>query len=235
LTGSARRIVFGNDVKTPLATAHTIPGDTRIFPSTNTASIYCDDYKRFGANGHGRVCHRDVALVRFNPASAPPGLTVPKFATKTEADASFARVGFPNLTPKPLMEVVGFGIAGMISENGTLVFRGAGQKRFGRFEHYFDCPANMQLDCANAGSGFCFGRREMIIKDIMHTELPTDSCGGDSGGPAYLLNASSEWRLAGLVSRATIGEGCGQGGVYSSIYQDDVVKWLKDNNVPGFN
>ena len=232
LAGSSRRIVFGNNVKRPLAITFTKSSETRIFPSTTASSNYCADYKKFAVGGFGKICHRDIALLRFDPATAPPGLAIASFASKTDVDAAFARARPPVQPPIPKMSVVGFGVAGLVSENGILVFRDAGEKRYGFFEFYYDCPSNFQLDCANPGSRFCFGSAEMVIQDLKANPISTDSCGGDSGGPAY-LRVSEEWRLAGLVSRA-LGEGCGPGGVYSSIYHADVIKWLHDNGVPGF-
>jgi len=178
------------------------------------------------------VCPRDIALLRFDPSTAPAALQTARFASKADVDAAFVRVGPPAMTPIPLMMVVGFGIAGLVRDNGTRTFRDAGEKRYAPFDFYFNCPANVQLDCDSPASGICFGGVEMIIQDIKTNPNPSDSCNGDSGGPAY-LRVSEEWRLAGLVSRGRV-EGCGQGGIYSSIYHADVVKWLHDNGVPGF-
>jgi hypothetical protein len=231
LGNQRHRIVFGNDVATSREVSHTIPSGTRIFPSTDTSSIYCADYKKFAVGGHGKVCHRDLALLRFDPATAPADLTIAPFASKAEVDGAFRRASAPVQPPIPWIEVVGFGVAGNVFRNGRLVFRDAGQKRYGLFSFYSDCPSGPQYNCETANGAVCFAQREMIIQDLRNT---TDSCGGDSGGPAFLQHGN-EWRLAGLVSRALPGGGCGQGGVYSSIYHEDVTKWLGRNGVPGFS
>ncbi|MGH9277597.1 MAG: S1 family peptidase [Acidimicrobiales bacterium] len=60
--------------------------------------------------------------------------------------------------------------------------------------------------------------------------LDRDSCNGDSGGPAY-VQSGTEWRLAGVTSRATASSvrPCGDGGVYTRVasYTD----WIR--SVPG--
>jgi hypothetical protein len=231
LAESRRRIAFGNNATSPSAVAFSKPTGTRIFPSTTTLSTFCVDFKKFAVKGIGKVCHRDIALLRFDSASTPKNLAIAKFASKGEVDSAFAKV--KSVQQPPWMQVVGFGVAGIVSENGILVFRGAGEKRVGVFNFYSDCPTGTKLDCASSASGSCFGNAEILIRDMKHADFPTDSCGGDSGGPAYLQDSSNQWRLAGLVSRAS-GEGCGPGGFYSSIYHADVLKWLHDNEVPGF-
>lgn len=47
--------------------------------------------------------------------------------------------------------------------------------------------------------------------------LDRDSCGGDSGGPAY-IDAGGEWQLAGATSRPVPGHRkCGDGGIYTAL------------------
>ncbi len=60
--------------------------------------------------------------------------------------------------------------------------------------------------------------------------LGTDSCVGDSGGPAYLLvgeGPSSRYLLAGLASRATRDavRRCGDGGIY--VRPDRFLAWIR--------
>lgn len=59
--------------------------------------------------------------------------------------------------------------------------------------------------------------------------LGRDTCGGDSGGPAYLL-ANGTLTVAGLTSRATreapAGEPCGHGGVY--VRPDRFRDWINE-------
>ncbi len=53
-----------------------------------------------------------------------------------------------------------------------------------------------------------------------------DSCKGDSGGPFYVLDAQSQWLLAGATSRATDSamSTCGDGGIYVRI--DRYKAWI---------
>jgi len=50
-----------------------------------------------------------------------------------------------------------------------------------------------------------------------------DSCGGDSGGPAYGQLKNGQWRVYGVTSR---GVGCGNGGVYGLIHAN--ICWILD-------
>ena len=54
----------------------------------------------------------------------------------------------------------------------------------------------------------------------------SDTCNGDSGGPAYLKTATGEWLLAGATSRPTINSTmpCGDGGIY--VRTDKYVPWI---------
>lgn len=232
LGNSAQQVVFGNDIKSPTASVFTVPEKTRIFPSTGVspASVYCANYKKFAVGGHGRVCDRDVALVQFDPAKTPVGLPIPKFASKSDIDTAFDRVEVPAHGPLLPMEVVGYGATRIILNSATYFYGDAGRKRFGRFSFFFSCPGVPPFDCAVANSGYCMGGTEMVIQDIQSGTM--DSCAGDSGGPAFINTAAGEWRLAGLISRAIRSDGnCGPGGVYSSIYADDILTWLGLNQV----
>lgn len=76
---------------------------------------------------------------------------------------------------------------------------------------------------------------------------PTDSCGGDSGGPVYRVDTPfvpngnnstpSKKILVGLVSRPLLGVKhpfprlCGGGGIYTAIGTRPVLNWLDANNV----
>jgi hypothetical protein len=232
LAGSSQQIVFGNDIKSPDAVAFTLPEKTRIYPSTGTTSapVFCANYKRFAVNGHGRVCNRDVALVQFDPASQPIGLPWPRFASRSDLDTALDRIATPDHGPLLPMEVVGYGVTRIIINSATYIYGSAGRKRFGRFTYYFNCPGSPPFDCAIDNGAYCMGGTETVIQDIKYRT--TDSCSGDSGGPAFVNTESGDWHLAGLVSRAIRGDGdCGAGGVYSSIYSDDIIDWLKANGV----
>ena len=62
---------------------------------------------------------------------------------------------------------------------------------------------------------------------IARGEDGTDTCFGDSGGPAYLLTDDGDY-LIGVVSRGTrdSGWGCGAGTIY--VRADAVVPWIED-------
>ena len=55
-----------------------------------------------------------------------------------------------------------------------------------------------------------------------------DTCRGDSGGPAYIITAAGELKVAGLTSRAANSSVavCGDGGIYTTI--DAYAEWLHE-------
>jgi hypothetical protein len=231
LGSAAQQVVFGDDIKAPDTVVFTIPEKTRIFPSTGAspASVYCANYKKFAVGGRGRVCDRDVALVQFDPAKMPTEFPIPRFAAKFDVETAFERItpGHGDLLP---MEVVGFGVTRIDLGSATYFYGDAGRKRFGRFSFFFSCPGVPPFDCSAANSGYCMGGTEIVIQDIRSGA--TDSCRGDSGGAAFVSTAAGDLRLAALISRAVRSDGsCGPGGVYSSIYTDDIVSWLGQNDV----
>lgn len=77
---------------------------------------------------------------------------------------------------------------------------------------------------------------------------PVDTCGGDSGGPAYrmdgdlrisdgLIDRPSRRTLVGVTSRALFGVNhpypgyCGGGGIYTAVGTAPVLAWLRRQNV----
>ena len=58
-------------------------------------------------------------------------------------------------------------------------------------------------------------------------ELGKDSCNGDSGGPAYIVDQEGVFRLAGLTSRAAFSSElpCGDGGIYTRV--TPYLDWLR--------
>ena len=57
--------------------------------------------------------------------------------------------------------------------------------------------------------------------------LKKDSCSGDSGGPAYVLDGKGDWRLGGVTSRSVDGgaHACGDGGIYVRV--DKYLDWIR--------
>lgn len=88
------------------------------------------------------------------------------------------------------------------------------------------------VDVPMASANTAFGAEASIEFVAGAPFLDRDSCNGDSGGPAYAYDRSTEkWFVAGATSRATASSirPCGDGGVYTRIhaFQD----WLK--GIPG--
>lgn len=87
----------------------------------------------------------------------------------------------------------------------------------------------------------CVSFREFVLKSfafsILGGELGSDTCKGDSGGPAYVVGEGNTRYLLGVTSRALIpkggfqNEGCGFGGIYEYVGIPEVADWLR-NVVP---
>ena len=89
----------------------------------------------------------------------------------------------------------------------------------------------------------CRQFREFILADPQLSRgAPTDSCGGDSGGPVFYTpppaaDGSQEIVLVGIVSRAIETSGnantlsCGGGGIYTALGRSQVVDWMRSNGV----
>lgn len=71
-------------------------------------------------------------------------------------------------------------------------------------------------------------------KEIVAGGGGTDTCNGDSGGPAYVVMGDGSLRLGGITSRATSNRtvNCGDGGIY--VRADVFLGWVKDQ-VAAFN
>lgn len=95
-----------------------------------------------------------------------------------------------------------------------------------------EVPVNT-LTCASkaARNLGCAPYRESIFgARASGAEILTDSCSGDSGGPAYVSSQAGIIPI-GVVSRALpisqpSGD-CGLGGIYTALGREDVIAWLR--------
>jgi hypothetical protein len=89
----------------------------------------------------------------------------------------------------------------------------------------YDCS---ELLGEAAREGGCRAQHEMIAAGVR------DTCGGDSGGPVYVMAQYEDiWHLAGVTSRAyDPNRGCGGGGIYVKLASPPIIEWLKKNGVP---
>jgi hypothetical protein len=86
-------------------------------------------------------------------------------------------------------------------------------------------------------AGICAPFAEMILAEATGPRGRTDTCGGDSGGPVFLMDGGLP-RLIAVTSRAAPGvqddptRNCGGGGIYTLIGRNSVHAWLAANGVP---
>lgn len=81
----------------------------------------------------------------------------------------------------------------------------------------------------------CVAFREFVLEGsvtLLDKTLGADTCNGDSGGPALIVDNTGHKFLAGTTSRALIpkggfnNEGCGFGGIYEYAGIPTVLQWL---------
>jgi hypothetical protein len=97
----------------------------------------------------------------------------------------------------------------------------------------------LSADCADRRySSYCAPFAEMILADAPGPRARADTCGGDSGGPIFLIDDDKLPKLIGVTSRAAPGAQdnpvlhCGGGGIYTLIGRTSVHAWLATNGVP---
>jgi len=83
----------------------------------------------------------------------------------------------------------------------------------------------------------CTPHAEFVAGNVPRRGVASDTCGGDSGGPAFFRMGESILPV-GIVSRALpvkhpySKESCGAGGIYTHLGRSDVIQWLASNDVP---
>lgn len=116
------------------------------------------------------------------------------------------------------VRIIGFGATDQFQTEGR------GSKRMADIHVVStDCaPKDDELYGATAGLDF-------VARDTPKNGTVQDSCGGDSGGPAYIFTHNQSRELAGIVSRGTKNsppaEPCGDCGIYERIPEE--LEWIR--------
>jgi secreted trypsin-like serine protease len=78
----------------------------------------------------------------------------------------------------------------------------------------------------------------MILAPAANDARPVDTCGGDSGGPVFLMGTKGP-RLIAVTSRAAPAsrndnpDHCGGGGIYTLLGRKTVLDWLEAHGAIG--
>jgi hypothetical protein len=182
----------------------------------------------------------DLALLRIMPLKLDPPDSVDIGNSRVDLKFPIIRPGVQVLSDLHLKSlfIVGFGA----TESGALARNLQG--------------ANVGLISRHCVQGhvfqsYCASFREFAMGRTPNAAgVPADSCGGDSGGPAYRMDsdfafdvggagvqAISDRTLVGIVSRALAGVVhpypglCGGGGIYTTVGTRPVLEWLKSQKV----
>jgi hypothetical protein len=120
------------------------------------------------------------------------------------------------------LKVIGYGY----TESRSIGVRNQGEVPV----YSFDCEERVL-------SGVCAPFTEMILAGGAANRPANDTCGGDSGGPVYWIDADGFLQLVAITSRAAPGVQqdealhCGGGGIYTLIGRTSVYDWLRANGV----
>lgn len=136
---------------------------------------------------------------------------------------AFAAHWFP--TPPENISVAGYGFSGSAAQD-----LGSRQE------------AVVSLDSVLCATGqarglSCLPFAEFIAGATPVRGIARDTCGGDSGGPAF-FRARGNFIPFGVISRALPvnhrfpDKACGSGGVYTHLGRSDVLAWLRREGVP---
>jgi hypothetical protein len=192
-------IVFGSDVNRPDGIIAAYDVDF----SVTMHGDYCQNYR---VRREAAMAGRDLAIVRFNQQSLVKGASPPQgFAPVRIATWQLL---FGRAIEE--MQLVGFGY----TENNIL-----GEKRI-------TASPIVDLICSaeSEATRFCALGRESVAIDGLTRH---DTCGGDSGGPAFIYSGSTSYFLAAVTSR---GGKCGSGGVYSLV-TPEALRWMATLNI----
>ncbi|MCP2080852.1 UNVERIFIED_ORG: hypothetical protein J2W74_002038 [Methylorubrum zatmanii] len=89
----------------------------------------------------------------------------------------------------------------------------------------YDCS---EPEVNSGGKYRCFPTGEMVARG-----LNRDTCGGDSGGPLYVLGPDVKLYLVAVTSRSLDPSGdCGPGGIYVKLTNSSIRSWLIEKGVP---
>jgi hypothetical protein len=124
------------------------------------------------------------------------------------------------LVPKRRLTAVGYGYAA----NGHVGFR-----------NHVTIPI-ASGDCTSRRyRNICMPFGEMALAEAPGPRLRSDTCGGDSGGPIFLIAEDGRPTLVAVTSRAAPGSQdnplghCGGGGIYVIVGRKSVQAWLRAN------
>ncbi len=214
-------VVFGTDARQSetITNAFSVRNDLTSFVVGDPQRV-CQSYRR---DGEQILYGRDLALIRFNTSAVGRlvgDTSIERLPTAKIADISMF-FGFPTPLaeggqPTPLeLALVGFGYTADPSTNLHTA-------ELGKKHHVTTLVADAICDSADRYG--CQPGREVVVID---SYFERDSCNGDSGGPAFLVEPSHGAFLIAVTSRGVATDGkCGAGGIYGLLNRR-ALSWIE--------
>lgn len=146
---------------------------------------------------------RDVAVLELNE-EVPPELGVPRRIADSAILSQWNQRS---------IRVVGFGLYSLDKDNS-----------YGSKIHADVALVSAHCSGDDAAEFGCASGLELIAQS---KDFSTDTCNGDSGGPAYIYDRISDhYYLVAITSRGLPNKPCGHGGIYELTSSQSVAKFL---------
>lgn len=195
--------------------------DYELFPGWSCAAMghVSDLAVVFLTPRAGREPSRNLQRINGTKRTKPFGKCRPRFASKSWDENVLQLADMLAGPPPRTLSVGGFGL-----------------DEYGRKGSPLEVDLQVtSLACTSRATQlrWCRPFSEMILGAGSRDRGIRDSCGGDSGGPAYWESADGVRHLVGIVSRGVPplpGEprqSCGLGGIYTLVGRPRVTAWLK--------
>ena len=182
---------------------------------------FCERYRA------GHICGGDLAMVYYDPAKTPDYVRIARLITKADG-AQFTQSSQDDVGSS----IIGYGATrdprDAVPRIGRLVRGATEPKMFAVImTSPSKCGRHVQQCTPSGTTPGCLPEIEVHLFDNASTK---DTCNGDSGGPLFMGNEDSAAPqvLVAVTSRAmSPRRSCGSGGIYTSVFSEEAIAWLK--------